>query len=247
MDSLNLCVDFLACLSQAVAPTTAEQRLAKKNELKARGTLLMALPDKHQLKFNTHKDAKSLMVRLDLNNLSLNDLKSYFNLQNWYQSLVALDLGSTRTCPRNDFRWSETYIMLWKLDEYGNMKEVATYQIRLHGYARHLIPFHLMRNRDWLMWDERSQNHKIYKVDLKKKKHIKDKIYDNFDEYAEVRVGGKNYTLFDEEGEEFLLGSKWSFVKSQGDLLEDDIENLKRSDGFSSEDVIQKRKNDFHM
>nr|GEV75945.1 putative ribonuclease H-like domain-containing protein [Tanacetum cinerariifolium] len=40
---------------------TAEQRLAKKNELKARGTLLMALPDKHQLKFNIHKDAKSLM------------------------------------------------------------------------------------------------------------------------------------------------------------------------------------------
>nr|GEX24025.1 hypothetical protein [Tanacetum cinerariifolium] len=46
---------------QPVAPTTAEQRLAKKNELKARGTLLMALPDKHQLKFNIHKDAKSLM------------------------------------------------------------------------------------------------------------------------------------------------------------------------------------------
>nr|GEX39974.1 putative ribonuclease H-like domain-containing protein [Tanacetum cinerariifolium] len=46
---------------QAIAPTIAEQRLAKKNELKARGTLLMALPDKHQLKFNIHKDAKSLM------------------------------------------------------------------------------------------------------------------------------------------------------------------------------------------
>nr|GEX60841.1 hypothetical protein [Tanacetum cinerariifolium] len=46
---------------QVISPTTAEQRLAKKNELKARGTLLMALPDKHQLKFNIHKDAKSLM------------------------------------------------------------------------------------------------------------------------------------------------------------------------------------------
>nr|GEW84281.1 hypothetical protein [Tanacetum cinerariifolium] len=34
---------------QVIAPTTIEQRLAKKNELKARGTLLMALPDKHQL------------------------------------------------------------------------------------------------------------------------------------------------------------------------------------------------------
>nr|GEV73474.1 putative ribonuclease H-like domain-containing protein [Tanacetum cinerariifolium] len=48
-----------------VAPTTAEQRLAKKNELKARGTLLMALPDKHQLKFNTHKDAKTLMEAIE--------------------------------------------------------------------------------------------------------------------------------------------------------------------------------------
>nr|GEV93475.1 reverse transcriptase domain-containing protein [Tanacetum cinerariifolium] len=46
---------------QHVAPTTAEQRLARKNELKARGTLLMDLLDKHQLKFNIHKDAKSLM------------------------------------------------------------------------------------------------------------------------------------------------------------------------------------------
>nr|GEV85804.1 uncharacterized mitochondrial protein AtMg00810-like [Tanacetum cinerariifolium] len=49
----------------AVAPTTADQRLAKKNELKARGTLLMALPDKHQLKFNIHKDAKSLMEAIE--------------------------------------------------------------------------------------------------------------------------------------------------------------------------------------
>nr|GEW59305.1 reverse transcriptase domain-containing protein [Tanacetum cinerariifolium] len=48
-------------VAQPVAPTTIEQKLARKNELKARGTLLMAFPDKHQLKFNSHKDAKSLM------------------------------------------------------------------------------------------------------------------------------------------------------------------------------------------
>nr|GEX36383.1 putative ribonuclease H-like domain-containing protein [Tanacetum cinerariifolium] len=52
-------------VSQPVAPTTAEQRLARKNELKARGTLLMALPDKHQLKFNSHKDAKTLMEAIE--------------------------------------------------------------------------------------------------------------------------------------------------------------------------------------
>nr|GEV49146.1 ribonuclease H-like domain-containing protein [Tanacetum cinerariifolium] len=48
-----------------IAPTIAEQMLARKNELKARGTLLMALPDKHQLKFNIHKDAKTLMEAIE--------------------------------------------------------------------------------------------------------------------------------------------------------------------------------------
>nr|GFA10830.1 hypothetical protein [Tanacetum cinerariifolium] len=50
---------------QSIAPTTAEQRLAKKDELKARGTLLMALHDKHQLKFNIHKGAKTLMEAIE--------------------------------------------------------------------------------------------------------------------------------------------------------------------------------------
>nr|GFA85171.1 hypothetical protein [Tanacetum cinerariifolium] len=58
-----------------VAPTTVEHKLARKNELKARGTLLMALPDKHQLKFNSHKDAKSLMEE-DVNLKFLRNLPS---------------------------------------------------------------------------------------------------------------------------------------------------------------------------
>nr|GFC50849.1 ribonuclease H-like domain-containing protein [Tanacetum cinerariifolium] len=50
---------------QPVTPTTTEHRLARKNELKACGTLLMALPDKHQLKFNSYKDAKTLMEAIE--------------------------------------------------------------------------------------------------------------------------------------------------------------------------------------
>nr|GFD05752.1 ribonuclease H-like domain-containing protein [Tanacetum cinerariifolium] len=46
-------------------PATVEQKLARKNELKACGTLLMSLPEKHQLKFNSHKDAKSLMEAIE--------------------------------------------------------------------------------------------------------------------------------------------------------------------------------------
>nr|GEZ61400.1 hypothetical protein [Tanacetum cinerariifolium] len=50
---------------QPVAPTTTEQKLARKSELKAHGTLLMALPDKHQLKFNSHKDANTLIEAIE--------------------------------------------------------------------------------------------------------------------------------------------------------------------------------------
>nr|GFC82781.1 hypothetical protein [Tanacetum cinerariifolium] len=38
------------------------------NELKARGTLLMALPDKHQLKFNSHKDRRNVPVKTSTSN-----------------------------------------------------------------------------------------------------------------------------------------------------------------------------------
>nr|GFA66833.1 hypothetical protein [Tanacetum cinerariifolium] len=53
------------CVVWPIAPNIAEQRLAKKNKLKAQGTLLMALPNKHQLKFNIQKDAKSLMEAIE--------------------------------------------------------------------------------------------------------------------------------------------------------------------------------------
>ncbi|GKF16682.1 hypothetical protein Tco_0061600, partial [Tanacetum coccineum] len=49
----------------SVPHTTAEQKLARKNVLKARGTLLMALPNEHQLKFNTYKRDKTLMEAIE--------------------------------------------------------------------------------------------------------------------------------------------------------------------------------------
>nr|GEX10636.1 hypothetical protein [Tanacetum cinerariifolium] len=52
-------------VSQPIVTTTAEQRLVRKNELKARDTLLMAVPDKHQLEFNSHKDVKTLMEAIE--------------------------------------------------------------------------------------------------------------------------------------------------------------------------------------
>nr|GEU54145.1 hypothetical protein [Tanacetum cinerariifolium] len=43
-----------------IPPKTAKQRLARKNELKAKRTLMLAVTDEHLLKFHACKDAKSL-------------------------------------------------------------------------------------------------------------------------------------------------------------------------------------------
>nr|GFC65901.1 ribonuclease H-like domain-containing protein [Tanacetum cinerariifolium] len=52
-------------IEQTYPPTTAKEKLARMNELKAKGTLLMALPNEHQLKFNSYKNAKSLMEAIE--------------------------------------------------------------------------------------------------------------------------------------------------------------------------------------
>ncbi|GKE23581.1 hypothetical protein Tco_1435093 [Tanacetum coccineum] len=44
-----------------IAPTTVEEKAQRRLELKARSTLLMGIPNEHQLKFNSIKDAKSLL------------------------------------------------------------------------------------------------------------------------------------------------------------------------------------------
>ncbi|GKD81283.1 hypothetical protein Tco_1348122 [Tanacetum coccineum] len=43
-----------------VPPKTNEQKIARRNELKAKSTLLLAFPDEHLLKFHGVKDAKTL-------------------------------------------------------------------------------------------------------------------------------------------------------------------------------------------
>ncbi|GJY64747.1 hypothetical protein Tco_0466207 [Tanacetum coccineum] len=43
-----------------IPPKTAEQKLAWKNELKAKSTPLLAIPDEHLLKFNVVKDENTL-------------------------------------------------------------------------------------------------------------------------------------------------------------------------------------------
>nr|GEZ44778.1 hypothetical protein [Tanacetum cinerariifolium] len=82
---------------QPVAPTTAEQKLARKNEMKARDTLLMALPDKHYLPSEWKTHTLIWRNKADLEEQSLDDL---FNSHKIYEAEVKLS-SSTSTTTQN--------------------------------------------------------------------------------------------------------------------------------------------------
>ncbi|GKD60002.1 hypothetical protein Tco_1297511 [Tanacetum coccineum] len=88
---------------QEYEPTTAEEKQDRRNEMKARETLLMALPNKDQLKFHSIKDAKVLMEAIEKRNkeeiktISLDDL--YNNLKIYEHELVGS--SSTSQNPQN--------------------------------------------------------------------------------------------------------------------------------------------------
>ncbi|GJZ13261.1 ribonuclease H-like domain-containing protein, partial [Tanacetum coccineum] len=50
--------------SKMSTPATAEERTKKKNDVKARGLLLIALPNEHQLTFSQYLDAKSMFAAI---------------------------------------------------------------------------------------------------------------------------------------------------------------------------------------
>nr|GEY41665.1 hypothetical protein [Tanacetum cinerariifolium] len=64
---------MVGTVEQPYEPTTLEEKLDIKNEIKARGTLLMALPNEDQLKFHSYQDAKFLMETIEKSTSSTNE------------------------------------------------------------------------------------------------------------------------------------------------------------------------------
>ncbi|GJS95060.1 ribonuclease H-like domain-containing protein [Tanacetum coccineum] len=84
-----------------ITPTTAEEKAQRRLELKARGTLLMGIPNEHQLKFNSIKDAKSLLQAVEKRNkpeidtLSLED--PYNSMKIYEPEVKGTSSSSTNT------------------------------------------------------------------------------------------------------------------------------------------------------
>nr|GEZ54515.1 ribonuclease H-like domain-containing protein [Tanacetum cinerariifolium]GEZ57490.1 ribonuclease H-like domain-containing protein [Tanacetum cinerariifolium] len=56
---------FIKGVETTVALATAEEKAQRRLELKAKSNLVMGIPNEHQLKFNSIKDAKSLLQAVE--------------------------------------------------------------------------------------------------------------------------------------------------------------------------------------
>ncbi|GKA31361.1 hypothetical protein Tco_0717666 [Tanacetum coccineum] len=99
---------------QEYEPTTAEEKQDRRNEMKARGTLLMSLPNKDQLKFHSYKDAKLLMEAIEKR---LQKLITQLEIQGEVITQEDINLKLLRSLPSE---W-KTHAFIWR-----NKQEIET-------------------------------------------------------------------------------------------------------------------------
>ncbi|GJT62608.1 ribonuclease H-like domain-containing protein [Tanacetum coccineum] len=95
-------------------PTTVEEKQDMRNEMKARGTLLMTLPNKDQLKFHSYKDAKFLMEAIEKR---LQKLITQLKIQGEIITQEDMNLKLSRSLPSE---W-KTHALIWR-----NKQEIDT-------------------------------------------------------------------------------------------------------------------------
>ncbi|GKD98522.1 ribonuclease H-like domain-containing protein [Tanacetum coccineum] len=109
---------------QEYEPTTAKENQDRRNEMKAIGTLLMALPNKDQLKFQSYKDAKLLIEAIEKRYRGNKESKKVQRtlLKQQYENFVGssseiMDQTFDRSLPSE---W-KTHALIWR-----NKEEIET-------------------------------------------------------------------------------------------------------------------------
>nr|GEV93059.1 hypothetical protein [Tanacetum cinerariifolium] len=123
--SLGSTSGIRASVEQTYEPTSVKEKLDRKNEMKARGTMLMALPNKDQLKFHSYQDVKLLMEAIEKR---LQKLISQLEIQGEVIEQEDINLKRLRRLP---FEW-KTHALIWRIkaeietisldDLYNNLK-----------------------------------------------------------------------------------------------------------------------------
>ncbi|GKE86250.1 hypothetical protein Tco_1559992 [Tanacetum coccineum] len=112
-------------VKQEYEPTSTEEKQDRRNKMKSRGTLLMALPNKDQLKFHSYKDAKLLMEAIEKR---LQKLITQLEIQGEVITQEDMNIKLLRSLPS---KW-KTHALIWRnkqkietislYDLYNNLK-----------------------------------------------------------------------------------------------------------------------------
>ncbi|GKC67393.1 hypothetical protein Tco_1099991, partial [Tanacetum coccineum] len=151
-----------------IPPKTAEQRLARMNELKAKSTMLLAIPDEHLLKFHGIKDVKilweAIKARFRGNKESKKMQKTIMKQQ--YENFVASRSEGL------DKTYDRFQKLISQLEIHGEVISQEDTNLKLLGSlpsAWNNIAL-IMRNKydlDTLSMDDLYNNLKVYESDIK--------------------------------------------------------------------------------
>ncbi|GKD51482.1 hypothetical protein Tco_1280458 [Tanacetum coccineum] len=153
-----------------IPPKTAEQKLAKKNELKAKSTLMLPILDEHLLNFHACKDAKSLWEAIKNRfggNKESKKMQKTILKQNYENFVASSQEGMDKTYDRFQNLISQLEIHGEVIsEEDANLKLLRSLPSAWNNIAL------IMRNKsdlDTLSMDDLYNNLKVYESEIKGK------------------------------------------------------------------------------
>ncbi|GJZ07031.1 ribonuclease H-like domain-containing protein [Tanacetum coccineum] len=152
----------------ALPPKTAEQKIARRNELKAKSTLLLAIPDEHLLKFHGINNAKTLWeaikTRFGRNKESKKMQKTILKQQ--YENFVASKFEGL------DKTYDRFQKLISQLEIYGEVISQEDANLKLlrslpSAWNTHTLIMQKKSDLDTLSIDDLYNNLKVYEVEIK--------------------------------------------------------------------------------
>nr|GEU31448.1 hypothetical protein [Tanacetum cinerariifolium] len=115
-------------VEQIYEPTSVEEKLDRKNKMKARGTLLMELPNKDQPKFHSYQDAKFLMEAIE---------KSYQAEEEHPTNYALMALTSLKSSSSSDSESVEEKLAHYKKNEiiFEEKINILNFKVKLRDNA----------------------------------------------------------------------------------------------------------------
>ncbi|GJU68003.1 hypothetical protein Tco_1254262 [Tanacetum coccineum] len=159
----------MECVVTVMPITTAEEKAQRRLEVKARSTLMMGIPNEHQLKFNSIKDAKMLMEAVEKRfSGNTSTKKTQRNLlKQQYENFTAL---SSKMLDQTFDRLQKLESQLEILDEKLSQEDVNQKLLRSLSpeLNTHAVVWRNKADLNTMSIDDLYNNLKVYEPEVKK-------------------------------------------------------------------------------